>query len=119
MNDAPWCCVLQIDSWWFGQGITNGILYWDSRAPCYHERFPMGLQALRESLGVAGYMAHMGTWLKASPEAALYPFIDDPLSIYALPTTQDFWRSLLLNATTKLGISTEGHTPVDGVGDSS
>ena len=45
------------------------------------------------------FVAHLGTWLKKSPYAAGYAFVDDPLSNYSLPTEQTFWDDLFHNAT--------------------
>ena len=53
---------------------------------------------LAEQLGL-GFVAHLGTWLKASPYAEHYRFIDDPGSPYALPAEPGFWVDLFRNAT--------------------
>ena len=41
----------------------------------------------------------MGTWLKASPYADSYRFVEDPASSFALPADPRFWKDLFLNAT--------------------
>ena len=87
-----------LDSFWYGQAVNDGVWKWDASSPCFDSRFPHGLPWLHKQLGV-NFVAHLGTWLKATPYAENYPFVDDPLSLYALPTDAAFWVDLFRNAT--------------------
>ena len=90
-----------LDSYWYGQAVHGGVWTWDESSPCFASRFPRGLPWLRGQVGV-DFVAHLGTWLKASPYFAAehggYASVGDPLSAFALPTEQRFWSDLFYNA---------------------
>jgi hypothetical protein len=87
-----------LDSFWYGQAVFDGVWRWDDRSPCFRSRFPRGLPWLRRELGME-FVAHLGTWLQASPYAARYKFVNDAASPYALPAEAEFWEDLFWNAT--------------------
>ena len=87
-----------LDSFWYGQSITKGVMRWDASSQCFDARFPHGLPWLRGQLAL-DFVAHIGTWLKASPYTSSYRFVADPKSTFALPADPKFWVDLLHNAT--------------------
>ena len=87
-----------LDSFWYGQAVHGGVWTWDAASPCFTSRFPRGLPWLRQQMGI-DFVAHLGTWLKDGPYTRQYSFVDDPQSMFALPTEQSFWDDLFANAT--------------------
>ena len=88
-----------IDSWWYGERDFGGVSLWEDTPSLLKYRFPSGLAALRDTLGVP-LAAHIGKWVASTPYAQVesYEFIVDNASNTAIPQSASFWDDLFQKA---------------------
>lgn len=60
---------LLIDSWWYGEGVFNGVSQWESddSLMAQLQTFPEGLPAFSKAIGGLPIWAHNGKWVEDSP----------------------------------------------------
>eukprot|EP00026_Physarum_polycephalum_P002700 Phypoly_transcript_02708.p1 GENE.Phypoly_transcript_02708~~Phypoly_transcript_02708.p1 ORF type:complete len:605 (+),score=75.81 Phypoly_transcript_02708:816-2630(+) len=87
-----------LDSWWYGEyDIYNGVWMWEDNHELLAQRFPHGLEWLRDTLGVP-FSCHMGKWVSDSPyiKNESYGFVVEKQ--WAVPTSIEFWDYIFGNA---------------------
>ena len=86
---------LQIDSWWYYEGMKEGVSNWTARP----DIFPHGLEGLDHELFSLPLVAHNRYWAYDNVYKNNYSFILDEKNEKALPVGNDsFWIDLFTQA---------------------
>ncbi|CAF3945609.1 unnamed protein product [Rotaria sordida] len=86
---------IQLDSWWYYQGIKNGVTQWTARP----DIFPDGLQVVHRRLENISLAAHNRYWAIDNVYQDKYSFILDEINEKSLPIGNDsFWIDLFTQA---------------------
>mgnify|MGYP001034620616 CR=1 FL=1 len=92
---------IQLDSWWYYQGIEGGVANWTARS----DVFPDGIEGVRRRIENLPFVVHNRYWALDNIYIQNYSFILDSNNKRALPASNDsFWFDLLNHARQNWGI---------------
>jgi hypothetical protein len=83
---------IQLDSWWYYRGISDGVTQWSARP----DIFPGGLPVFYRRMENISLVAHNRFWAPDNNYTNKYAFVIDHMNGKALPVGNDsFWIDLL------------------------